>query len=194
MFNNKTQINNNNNNFNPNSPNNPQIYNDNNDINKNQEISNTYKIRFSIRYETSPGQNIYIFGNLDELGNWKKNTFKLKWSEGHIWKGTLELNKEIKSFEYKFVCLAENQSYKRWEEGFNRIFLYDEKLLIANSLIKMDCKWESFLLEFNIYYPLKNDCEYMQLVGGAKGIGNWLNDKGVPCKMKLSDPKQLGCK
>ena len=74
------------------------------------------------------------------------------------------------------------------------VFLFEEELLNGNSIIKIDCKWESFLLEFNIYYPLINDCEYMQIVGGAKGIGNWLLNKGIPCKMKLSDPKQLGCK
>lgn len=159
---------------------------------KKTEESNDYTVKFSIKYQTSPGQNIYVLGNLDQLGNWRRNVFKLKWTEGHIWKGKLNLSKNISSFDYKFVCASDDQSYKRWEEGLNRVFEFEKKLLNLKNQIKIDCKWEMFLVEFNIYYPLKNDYEFMQLVGGAKGIGNWLLDNGQPCKMKLSEPKTIG--
>lgn len=160
---------------------------------KQEEISN-YTVKFSLNYQTSPGQNIYILGNIDQLGSWKRNVFKLKWSEGHIWKGSLNLSRSVNTFEYKFVCASDDQSYKRWEEGINRVFEYDRGLLNAKNKIKLDCKWEKFIMEFNIYYPLKNDYENMHIVGGAKAIGNWLLDNGLPCKMKLSEPKSIGRK
>jgi len=161
-------------------------------MNEKYEEIKEYIIKFRIKYQTTPGQNIFIIGNIDQLGNWKKNIFKLKWTEGHIWKGKLVLNEKISNFEYKFVCLSDDQSFKRWEEGCNRIFEFDRKLLSEKGSINLDCKWETFTVEFNIYYPLKNDYEYMQIVGGAKGIGNWLLDNGQPCKMKLSEPKTIG--
>lgn len=158
---------------------------------KKEEISN-YTIKFTIKYQTFPGQNIYIYGGIDELGSWKRNVFKLKWTEGHIWKGSLNLSRVVNNFEYKFVCATDDQSYKRWEEGENRIFEFDKKLLNAKNKIKLECRWEIFTMEFNIYYPLKNDYEYMQIIGGAKGIGNWLLENGVPCRMRLSEPKTIG--
>lgn len=153
-----------------------------------------YAVKFKIKYQTTPGQNLYIYGNLDQLGNWEKNVFKLKWAEGHFWKGKLCLPKNIQSFEYKFVCATEDQSFKRWEQGSNRVFEFDRKLLNQKKQIKLDCKWEAFLLEFNIYYPLNNNFEYMQIVGGAKVLGNWLLENGLPCKMRLSEPKTIGRK
>ena len=162
-------------------------------MNPDQIILN-YTVKFTLKYQTSPGQNIYVYGGIQELGNWKKNVFKLKWSAGHVWKGNLNLNTSIKNFQYKFVCASEDQIYKRWEEGINRVFEYNSKLLNAKNKIKLDCKWESFIFEYNIYYPLRNDCEYLQIVGGCPGIGNWLLDSFLPCKMKLSEPKEIGRK
>jgi Starch binding domain len=159
-----------------------------------EEAISNYTIKFTIKYQTNPGQNIYIYGNIDQLGSWKRNVCKLKWTEGHIWKGKINLNMMINSFEYKFVCASDDQSYKRWEDGINRVFIFDRSMLNEKKKIVLDCKWETFMMEFNIYYPLKNDCEYMQIVGGTKGIGNWLLDGGVPCRMKLSEPKQMGRK
>jgi hypothetical protein len=35
---------------------------------------------------------VWLVGSTAELGNWCPScAFKLKWSEGHIWRGTLEL-------------------------------------------------------------------------------------------------------
>jgi len=152
-----------------------------------------FSVKFSINYKTSLGQNIYVLGNIDNLGCWKRNIFKLKWNEGHNWEGKLTLSTEITNFEYKFVCSTNDQSYRRWEEGPNRVFVFDRSLLNEKNEIKLDCKWETYMIEFNIYYPLKNDYEYMQIVGGSKGIGNWLLDNGVPCRMRLSEPKTIGC-
>ena len=39
---------------------------------------------FKLKYQTNPGEEIYIFGDHPDFGNWEKSKFKLKWTEGHI--------------------------------------------------------------------------------------------------------------
>ena len=46
--------------------------------------------QFRIKYETNPGEEIYIYGDSPDFGNWKSPKFKLRWSEGHIWKADYE--------------------------------------------------------------------------------------------------------
>ena len=152
---------------------------------------NKYSIKFSIKYQTSPGQNIYILGSINELGNWKENKFKLKWHPGHIWKGTLVLDESINSITYKFVCVSNDLSYKRWEKGPDRIFHRELHSHKNQKKIKMECIWEHFQITFHIFYPLKNDSEYFQIIGGPKALGEWYRNGNAPVKMNLSEPKTI---
>lgn len=157
-----------------------------------QQQECSYTVKFSVKYQTKPGQNIYILGSIPELGAWKLNKFKLKWSEGHVWKASLNLSKDIEFFRYKFVCLSDDGKFKRWEEGPDRTFYL--KALEKNSTekYKIDCIWEHFVITFSIYYPLTNDNEYMQIIGKPTALGGWFKDNGVPVKMTLTEPKTLG--
>jgi hypothetical protein len=159
--------------------------------------NSTYSIKISIKYQTNIGQNIYIFGSLPELGNWKEKKFKLKWNEGHIWKGVLTLPKEIKTFSYKFVCLSDDGKFKRWEDGPNRIFFVEGSELKTSSSddskYKLECIWEHFYITFNIFYPSNNESEYMQLIGEPACLGSWFKNGGLPIRMSLSEPKTIGC-
>jgi len=150
-----------------------------------------YSIKFSIRYLTSLGQNIYILGSIPELGNWKDRKFKLKWSEGHIWKGTLELPESVRHISYKFVCMSDDGNYKRWEEGPDRIFCRDLPCFKDDKKIKLDCIWEHFGITFHIFYPLKNEFEYFQIIGRPTVLGGWFKNGGTPVKMSLSEPKTI---
>jgi hypothetical protein len=150
-----------------------------------------YKIKFSIKYQTSPGQNIYVVGGINQLGKWKENKFKLNWTESHVWKGTLELPESIEHFTYKFVCISNDGNYKRWEEGPDRIFHRNLHCHKDENKIKMDCIWEHFGITFHIFYPLKNEFEYFQIIGRPKSLGGWFKDGGTPVKMNLSEPKTI---
>ncbi len=157
-------------------------------IPKEKEDSSEYTIKFSIKYTTQIGENIYILGNIQELGNWKETKIKLKWSEGHIWKSKLTLPSKVKNFCFKFVCASDK--HMRWEEGADRIF--DRTKFDENSdTIKLDCVWEHFSIGFNIFYPLANQTEYMQIIGGVDGLGSWFKNGGSPVKMMLTEPKTI---
>jgi hypothetical protein len=150
-----------------------------------------YEVKFSIKYQTSPGQNIYILGSITELGNWKESKFRLKWSEGHIWKGKLELPKDKDYFQYKFVCLSDDNKFKRWEEGPDRIFDKRKMEQDKDRVYKLDCMWEHFSITFHIYYPLSNETEHMQIIGGPSEIGGWFKNGSSPVKMTLTEPKTI---
>lgn len=150
-----------------------------------------YLVKFSIKYQTSPGQNIFILGNIPELGNWKDAKFKLKWSEGHFWKGKLELPMDTDFFQFKFVCFSDDNKFKRWEEGPDRIF--DKRTIDEDKdrTYKVDCMWEHFSITFHIYYPVGNEVEHMQIIGGPQEIGGWFKNGSIPLKMSLTEPKTL---
>ena len=73
---------------------------------------------FRIKYETNPGEEIYILGDHSDFGNWIKPIFKLKWTNGHIWQAEYNFLISIKYIQFKFVCLSKAST--KWEEGENR--------------------------------------------------------------------------
>ena len=95
--------------------------NNNNNIVPSQGLS-LHKVTFQIEYATIYGEEIAISGSGNSLGNWDQNkVFKLKWTNGNIWKGSISLNEyNFRNFEFKFVLLSNNK-IKTWENGGNNI-------------------------------------------------------------------------
>jgi len=85
------------------------------------------KIKFSIKYNTCYGEELAILGSTSNLGFWKLSEgLKLKWNEGNVWTGEININnKDFKNFEFKFV-VVENNNIKLWQNGENNVFNYDE--------------------------------------------------------------------
>lgn len=78
------------------------------------------KISFCIRYETKPGENVFIAGSWDE---WKK-FIPMAWSKGGLWacSTTLEgdeLNGSVCTMEYKYVVM--DGPNVTWESSDNRV-------------------------------------------------------------------------
>lgn len=99
----------------------------NNNINNNNENIEIKKITFSLKYDTTFGEEIGILGSIPNLGNWNQNEiFYLKWNTGNIWTG--EINSEtnpFKDFEFKFV-ISSNRNVKKWESGDNNKVIFDK--------------------------------------------------------------------
>ena len=75
----------------------------------------------SVQYETKLGENLYVMGNISELGNWNDFVCKMTWTEGHIW---VTNGLVIKSpfFQYKYVVKDSNMTDETiWEQGYDRI-------------------------------------------------------------------------
>ena len=155
----------------------------------------TISIEFRIRYETSQGENIYVLGNSPLLGNWKNPIFKLHWSENHIWKNTINLPENSSPIKYKFVCINNNTNEKRWEEGPNRLLSANKEHLkgieFKDNKYILNCIWNHFVIELNIYFPLKDPSENLQVVGEPPVLANWLREGESPVKMELSKDKEI---
>lgn len=50
------------------------------------------QVELKVECQTKPGQRVVVVGSHPTLGSWDvSKAWKLKWSDGHIWKGVLEL-------------------------------------------------------------------------------------------------------
>ena len=150
---------------------------------------------FKIKYETYPGEEICIFGESPDFGNWKYPKFKLRWSEGHIWQANYQMSKSNNNIKFKFVCHSNNND--KWEEGENRI-LSPHNL---NGLEKttegkyiLDCVWNHFKINFNIHYVPPTPGAYMQVVGDPISLSNWQKNNEKPVKMELKEDKEITAK
>ena len=141
---------------------------------------------FRIRYETKPGEDIYIFGDIDEFGNWKEKKFNLHWTNGHIWRREFEMNKNDKNIQYKFVVAKEKEVI--WEERPNRILDPNNvsDLQMENGKYILDQKWGSTTINFNLNYHLDSNESIMMVKGNAPFLGEWeKNTDFEKRKMKL---------
>ena len=150
---------------------------------------------FKIKYETYPGEEICIFGESPDFGNWKYPKFKLRWSEGHIWQANYQMSKSSNNIKFKFVCHSNNND--KWEEGENRILSPHnlnglEKTTEGNYIL--DCVWNHFKINFNIHYVPPTPGAYMQVVGDPMSLSNWQKNNEKPVKMELKEDKEITAK
>ena len=150
---------------------------------------------FKIKYETYPGEEICIFGESPDFGNWKNPKFKLRWSEGHIWQANYQMSKSSNNIKFKFVCHSNNND--KWEEGENRILSPHnlnglEKTTEGNYIL--DCVWNHFKINFNIHYVPPTPGAYMQVVGDPISLSNWQKNNEKPVKMELKEDKEITAK
>ena len=51
-----------------------------------------------------------------------RNRYKMHWSEGHIWRGWLQMSQLPNEFSYKYAIQDPGAVIKKWEPGPNRKF------------------------------------------------------------------------
>ena len=152
------------------------------------ESSVVFQIK--VKYETHPGEEIYIYGDSSDFGNWKQPKFKLKWSPGHIWQAEYRTSPSNPIIKFKFVC--HSNSADKWEEGENR--LLDAKNThglprTSDGKYVLDCVWNHYNVNFNIHYVL-NPGAYMRLVIGTNEP-DFQKKEENPLKMELLDSKEI---
>jgi alpha-amylase len=49
-------------------------------------------LQFNVRYKTDFGQEVFLVGNVPELGNWEVTKgVRLTWTDGHLWQGAINI-------------------------------------------------------------------------------------------------------
>jgi len=79
------------------------------------------QVTFDIHHDTQFGQNLYVSGSIDSLGNWQSGkAVPMKWKSGNSWTVTVSIPQAVKSFEYKYVIIEGGVVH--WEPGTNHKF------------------------------------------------------------------------
>mmetsp|Transcript_10582 Transcript_10582/g.17763 ORF Transcript_10582/g.17763 Transcript_10582/m.17763 type:complete len:292 (-) Transcript_10582:483-1358(-) len=155
-----------------------------------EDFTVTFRVQMKVEY----GQQMCVAGSADSLGGWNDFQAKMEWTEDDWW---LLRDVPVKAaqsvFLYKYVVLNPDSSVDKWEEGPNRIAdlqllsLQDEGM---SDLMMLD-QWNSYTVNFSIYYPLK-DNEFMRINGEPEQLGGWLSHGGpVTMRESLNEVKWL---
>ena len=48
-------------------------------------LNQNFSVMFKLKYVTVPGEDLFVIGDLPQLGSNKDLKHGLKWTEGHIW-------------------------------------------------------------------------------------------------------------
>ena len=69
-------------------------------------VATQYSVKFKLYYQTIPGEDLFVIGNIPELGKIEEKKHPLMWTEGHIWVSEEPLITSISSFEYSYVMVG----------------------------------------------------------------------------------------
>jgi len=154
---------------------------------------------FQIKYKTNPGEDIYIYGNNTDFGNWEQPKFKLKWSNGHLWRKKYKIPKSSYCIQFKFACFLSNKNLNIWEEGQNRLLCPSNLNVFpktSDGEYILDFIWNHFKINFNIHYltPNMNTQMNIDFEKATNIIDNWKNNNKKPIKMELQNNKEITAK
>ncbi|WIA10132.1 hypothetical protein OEZ85_010339 [Tetradesmus obliquus] len=77
------------------------------------------KVEVGVQLQTKPGQNVVLVGSHPSLGSWSvDDALPMTWSDGHVWKASIELPPDSMDLEYKAV-LRSSSGKDVWEKGTN---------------------------------------------------------------------------
>jgi len=86
----------------------------------------TLMVDFEVPYHTAFGENLCMVGSHEQLGAWELERAKaMTWSEGHVWKASVELPAGGVFF-YKYIVTGPNGEIIRWQEGSNSMLVLPE--------------------------------------------------------------------
>lgn len=94
---------------------------------KSNEKDENFILDINLIVNTELGEEIYMVGNIPELGNWDYfRAKKLNYVKNDNWNGDLSIKKE-ENIEFKFI--KKNTSGIIWENGENRKYKFNKKLV-----------------------------------------------------------------
>ena len=83
--------------------------------------SQLFSVSFKLHYKTVPGEDLFVVGEIPELGTVGEHKHPLKWTQGHIWVSEIPLLTSQSIFHYKYVLLGVKKEVLNSEQGIHRI-------------------------------------------------------------------------
>ena len=167
------------------------------------------KLVFNIEYYTEFGQDLYITGNIPELGTWDKSQAAgMKYTENGKW--ILEIfieNPELEKIDYKYFVRDRRNNTFVYEWGGNREFSFKGRNLFTylffdywRPMINLENPlytssftgnlWRRKVKKsvkppqpanhiFQLYAPRIDNDHVFCICGDDKGLGNWNRDQAI---------------
>ena len=66
-------------------------------------LNHNFSVIFKLKYVTVPGEDLFVIGDIPQLGANKDLKHSLKWTDGHIWVSEQPLTTSTPYFSYKYV-------------------------------------------------------------------------------------------
>lgn len=172
------------------------------------------KLRLKIHYHTIPGQQLFVTGASDLLGNWNlSRAVKMNYRDGGFWSASIDIPKNMDQVEYKYVRI-DDDGHHIMEWGDNRIINLNgktdsgifadetwrspsnaEKALYTSAFTRVVMKPGNTLktfkkngqksLEFQINVPRVEAGQQVCILGDHPKLGNW--DKTKPLLLNCGD-------
>ena len=161
------------------------------------------KIKFTVKFDSIKGQNIYITGSCKELGQWDTSkAVAMHYVEASLW--TIDLEIGSKDFEYQYFIKDENHNTITFEWAKRifstpttrkKILIYDtwnypnlpefnlnteffEHLAPKLNSSKLR-KYKKNSHRFSIPFRILNTEDKICILGNYEGLGNWDESKAV---------------
>lgn len=162
------------------------------------------KIKFNVFFSSVEGQNIYVTGSCSELGKWNKDkAILLMYKNSEEWQ--VEIECESNNFEY-FYFIKDDRSNSLTEEWTKRKvnlpnakknFTFMDSWAFPNLpefnlntdffqhigakiMPSKQTKYGKHTHLFKISFRPLIDNEAVFILGNAKGLGNWNEEKAIP--------------
>lgn len=84
-------------------------------------LNHNFQVVFKLKYVTVPGEDLYVIGDLPQLGSTSELKHSLKWTEGHIWVSEQPLSTSTPYFSYKYVKVDREKKITDQEDGIQRV-------------------------------------------------------------------------
>ena len=166
------------------------------------------KIHFEIDYNTDWGQNLYVTGNLPELGAWDTDkALRMTYEPWDRWALHLNFKKKPSNISYKYFLKDENSGNVIWEWGDDRILSFEDNnpkqiylkdywrphvdpnnalfsAAFTDNLMKRKKRKsrktpESYNHVFRLYSPRIDEDHVFCIIGSHPDLGGWSQKKAI---------------
>jgi len=130
------------------------------------ETDVTYLVHFRVQKKLEKGSTLCVMGCTENLGEWKRPTYFLKWTPGDVWVSQRPVVMKCNYFQYKYAMIENRTEIVGWERGVDRIA--DLKLMpesgftspetsqlvqqhAATKVIEYADTWETFTMSLSVW-------------------------------------------
>ncbi|MBO7382912.1 MAG: hypothetical protein J6U03_06040, partial [Muribaculaceae bacterium] len=132
------------------------------------------KISFSIDYHAVWGEQLYIIGNLPEMGDFDYGrAIRMENKGGSLWVKEIELTKAPASINYRYIIKDDSGQIKRGENGVDHVIALAPATARSKALLRVYDTWHEKGDETPYFSSAFTDC-----------VCNRGNDRDKPTTMK----------